>query len=184
VNELLEKVTEFIQSRTARERWLAVLVACVTVALLVQGIAIGPIRASLSNVERETEDLAVSLQRSERMAREIQRLQTELAMVESRIKPGERANLFTLLENLAAQARIKDQLESIKPKQASGNEMYPETRVEVSIKGATLNQTVQFLYQIESAPVLLIIRSLRIKSRNDDSKLLDVSFAVSSFERA
>ena len=84
----------------------------------------------------------------------------------------------------AGDAGIQDQLESIKPKQPSGNARYPETRVEVSLKGATLKQMVQYLYAIESAPVLLIIRSLRVKAREDDSGLIDVSFSVSSFERA
>jgi hypothetical protein len=32
--------------------------------------------------------------------------------------------------------------------------------------------------------VLLIIRSIRIKTRADRSQLLDISFSVSSFERA
>ena len=79
---------------------------------------------------------------------------------------------------------VKDRLESIKPKQPSGNERYPETRVEVKLKGATLEQTVQLLYRIETAPAHLIVRSLRIKSRPDGTNLLDVSLSVSSFEQA
>jgi hypothetical protein len=85
---------------------------------------------------------------------------------------------------MAEQAQVKDALDSIKPKKPSGNERYPETRVEVQLKGATLKQTVQLLYRIETAPVPLIVRSLRIKNRPDGSGRLDVSLSVSSFERA
>jgi hypothetical protein len=52
------------------------------------------------------------------------------------------------------------------------------------LKGATLEQTVQLLYRIETAPVHLIMRSLRIKTRPDGSGRLDVNLSVSSFERA
>ena len=101
-----------------------------------------------------------------------------------RVEPGAKTNLFTLLEALAAQSGVKDQLDSMKPKQTSGNAAYPETRVEVSLKGVTLAQTVEFIYKIENAPSHLIIRSIRLKVRARDSQLLDVSFSVSSFERA
>ena len=183
MNELFERLTGWMDSRSPRERWLVVLVLCVAGALLVQLVIVSPLRAQLQRVERRNESLETQVMASERMAREIRVLQSDLESVEARIKPGEKTNLFTLLERLAAEASIKDQLESIKPKQPSGNQRYPETRVEVSLKGATLKQTVQFLHKIESAPVLLIMRSLRVKSRND-SPLLDVSFSVSSFERA
>ena len=38
------------------------------------------------------------------------------------IRPGERTNLFTLIETLAGHAQVKEQLKSIKPKPPSGNE--------------------------------------------------------------
>jgi hypothetical protein len=56
--------------------------------------------------------------------------------------------------------------------------------VEVALSGATLEQLTQLLHQIETAPLHLIIRSLRIKAQGGkDSTLLDVRFSVSSFER-
>jgi len=184
LNELLERIQIYLASRSARERWLGVLVVCVAAAILIQTAFVGPMRAELNRTASEVETLEGDLVRGERMAREIQRLQADLSLIEARIKPGEKTNLFTLLESLADEAAVKDRLESIKPKQPSGNDRYPETRVEVSIKGATLPQVVSYLYRIETAPVLLIVRSLRIKTKADGSNLLDVSFSVSSFERA
>jgi Tfp pilus assembly protein PilO len=184
VNELLAQLRALVEKRSPRERWLAVLAACVALALALQAFVAGPLRDRLARTHSEIERLESDLQISARMSREIRRLRSDLSLVEARIKPGETTNLFTLLESLAGEAQIRDQLESIKPKQPSGNDRYPETRVEVSLKGATLKQTVQFLHKIESAPMLLIIRSLRIKSREDQSQLLDVSFSVSSFKQA
>jgi hypothetical protein len=41
---------------------------------------------------------------------------------------------------------------------------------------------VTYLQRIESAPQLLSIKSLRIRTRSDKPDLLDVNFTVSSFE--
>jgi hypothetical protein len=183
MNDLIEQLRALLQSRSPRERWLMVLAGCIAGLLAVQLFLAAPLRSELARSLAASELLEGDLQRAARMSRDIRQLRADLGAVEARIKPGETTNLFTVLEGLAGKAEIREQLESIKPKQASGNERYPETRVEVSIKGATLKQTIQFLYEIESAPVLLIVRSLRVKSREDDSQLLDVSFSVSSFKR-
>ncbi len=184
MNELFARARAYVLSRPPREHWLMVFAVCVVVALVVQSLAAAPMRARLVALRDESLTLETDLKIAERMGREMRHLQSQLALVEARIRSGEKTNLFTLLENLAGEAGIRNQLESIKPKQPSGSDRYPETRVAVSLRGATLAQTVRFLHEIESAPVLLIIRSLRIKAREDSSQMLDVSFTVSSFERA
>ncbi len=184
MSELLDRTCAYLRSRSPQERWVGALALCVLSLILVHALGIAPLDARLRSVQSETEVLDMDLPRVQRMAAEVRRLQAELARVEARIQPGEKTNLFTVLENLAAEAQIRDQLESIKPKQPSGNPRYPETRVEVRLRDATLKQAIQYLYRIETAPMLLIIRSIRIKARDDDSQLLDVNFSVSSFERA
>jgi hypothetical protein len=41
---------------------------------------------------------------------------------------------------------------------------------------------VTYLHQIETAPQVLSVKSLRIRTRQDKPELLDVTFTVSSFE--
>ena len=184
MSELLARLRAYIQGRSARERLLIGGALLVAGTLLLQAVVIAPLRAGVADAQREGARLQTDLLRAQRMTREILRLRADLERIEARIKTGQSTNLFTLLEALAGEAQMRERLESIKPKQPSDHEKYRETRVEVSLKGATLEQAVQFLYKIESAPVLLIIRSLRMKSRRDDATVLDVSFSVSSFERA
>lgn len=184
MSEILHLLRSYLSGRTARERWLMTLGVCVMAAIAAYLWAIAPLQTRVVRVEQEIVKLDADAFRAQLIAREVRRLQAGLVEVEARIKPGERTNLFTLLEDLAAQASVQEQLESIKPKQPSGNEKYPETRAEVRLKGTTLDQAVQFLYKIETAPVHLIVRSLRIKARKDSSALLDISFSVSSFEHA
>jgi len=183
VNELLENVRAYLAERTPRERWLMVLAGCVLGFLVVFTQGVVPLQNLYAAAEKEISRLELDELKAARIAREVQLLRGQVVLTEAKIKPGESTNLFTLLESMASDSSLTEQLESIKPKQPSKNPDYPETRVEVQLKGATLEQTVTFLYRIEHAPVHLIVRSIRLKKRADDSKLLDVSFSVSSFRR-
>lgn len=183
MNAWIERGYVWLRSRTPREQWLLIGAAVALVGAAAYPLLIQPLRADIDQADARIEQLETKLLRATRMAADVRQLQAGLASVEQRIEPGARTNLLTLLESLAARAALGAQLESIKPKQAAGNERYPETRLEVSLKGASLGQTVNFLYLIENAPAHLIIRSLRIRTRGAEN-LLDVSFSVSSFERA
>lgn len=180
----LEWVQNLLAQRSARERWILLGGACTLVIVMIHAIAIRPMSDRVAPARSEVQQLESEFAQALRMAGDVRLLQAELSDVEGRISPGQATNLFALLEKLAAEAQVKDQLESIKPKQPSGNAQYPETRVEVQLKGATLGQAVHFLHRIETAPMHLIVRSMRIRARPDGSKLLDVSFSVSSFVRA
>lgn len=184
MKRLLAILRSFLDARSPRERWILALGGVTLIVLMVNFAVAQPLRARVERGEAQVARLQGELERAVRLARSVGELQTAVRQTEERIAPGEKTNLFTLLENIAEEARIKDRLESIKPKQPSTNALYPETRLEVSLKGATLEQTVKLLYAIDTAPAHLIIRSLRIKSRPDGSDLLDVSISVSSFERA
>ena len=185
MNALLQQLKALLAERSPRERWILVIASCVFALWAVDGLIVTPLE---ERIERSTLDFAnaeADTLRAGRLAQRIFVLRGELETVQRRIQPGAETNLLALIESLAHKAGMKDQLEAIKPRLASGNALYPETRVEVSLKGATLQQTVELLYAIEHAPLHLLVRSLRIRSRKDwVTQVLDVSFFVSSFERA
>ena len=188
---LLLRIQILWRQRTERERWLLGGAGTLLVAAIFQLSVIGPLQDWVTRTEGEVAQLQTDLVRATRLAGDVRRLQGELTRVEERIRVAEETNLFNLLEGLAASTKVKNQLESIKPKKPSGNALFPETRVEVSLKGVTLTQMVDFLYQIENTDRHLIIRSVRIRRPARVGRLaktapprLDVSFSVSSFERA
>lgn len=187
MNELLAPLRSYLASRSTRERWLLVAAACVLGLMFIYGVLIAPLETSATATEAKTSELEGQLVRALSIASEMRGLQGELADVESRIQPGAKTNLIAVLSTLAADAKIsQDQLESIEPKQPSANAQYPETRAEVRLKGTSLAQCVDFLYRIETSQSHLIVRSLKMRTRGDgsDGPVLDVSFSVSSFERA
>ena len=187
MNDWLAPLRSYLSSRSPRERWLLVAGACALALILVYSIFIVPLGETARAADARVAQLEVELIRAQGIAREMRALQGELASVEARIQPGANTNLIALLSTLAADAKIsQEQLESIEPKQPSANARYPETRAEVRLKGASLDQMVEFLHKIETSRSHLIVRSLKIRSRGDgpNGPVLDVSFSVSSFERA
>ncbi len=182
MNALLTPVREYLAKLAPRERWLLVLAVCLLSAIFLDLALIRPLSARVDAAEARSTQLERDVARALRIASDVRLLQGELASVERRIRPGERTNLLSELERMAAAAAITDgQLESIKERGASANSLYPETRVEVSIKGVSLQQIVDYLYRIETAPILLIVRSLRVRARGGPR--VDVQFSVSTFER-
>jgi type II secretory pathway component PulM len=104
-----------------------------------------------------------------------------LGTVETRIQNGPTGEIFTTLEQMAAQSLVK--IDSMEPRTAPASDEYRETKVQVALKGVTLAQLVGLMSKIDSAPQMLSIKSLRIRTRQDKQDLLDVTFTVSSFER-
>jgi general secretion pathway protein M len=187
MNDLLAPLRSYLGTRSPRERWLLVAGVCALALVVVYTSIVAPLGDSARRADARVAQLELELITALGIAGEMRALQGELAYVEARIQSGSNTNLIALLSTLAADAKIsQEQLESIEPKQPSTNARYPETRAEVRLKGASLEQMVEFLHKIETSTSHLIVRSLKIRSRGDgpSGPVLDVSFSVSSFERA
>ncbi len=187
MNDLLAPLRSYLATRSPRERWLLVAGACVLALVVVYSLLIAPLGARVVAADLRVTQLELDVLRAVGIAREMRGLQGELERVEGRIQPRSDTNLIALLSTLAADSKIsQDQLESIEPRQPSTNAKYPETRAEVRLKGTSLEAMVEFLHKIETSSAHLIVRSLKIRSRGDgpNGPVLDVSFSVSSFERA
>ena len=102
------------------------------------------------------------------------------AVAHIRLFVQDRQHTLTLLEALASSSAVK--IDSMEERKSPDHELYRVTRVDVELKKVTLTQVVTFLHGIESSARQFSIKGLRIKTRSDQNDLLDVSFAVSSFE--
>ncbi len=141
---------------------------------------IQPVRSLVANAEARVDTAEQEVALSTQLRDELVAVSTQLRAVEERVRRGPRGNLFTVLESLAAQSALK--VASVEPQAAPNHERYQESKVQVVLKEVTLAQTVNFLHRIESAEQLLSVKSLRLRTRPDQSDLLDVTFSVSSFE--
>jgi len=168
------------QNLSARERLLVGSASGILLfGLLCFGIVM-PLLSASDRVVARADAAEQQLGALVRLRREYDDVQGRLASVEQRIRSEARGNLRTTLESLASLATVK--VESMEPQASPANDAYRETKVEVALAGITLPQTVNYLHQIETAPQVLSVKSLRIRTRPDKPELLDVSFTVSSFE--
>jgi hypothetical protein len=169
------------RQRNAREQALLAGAAFIGLLVVIQFAIVDPLSARLEEARAASERAEKDVDQVRVLAPELQRIRAQLGPVEQRIQPGAQTNLLQLLGQLAQDANVK--VESIRQKVGARNEKYPETRAEVELRGATIAQTVQYLYKIETAPLYLIVRSLTIRASGSE-QLLDVTFSVSSFQRA
>jgi len=149
-------------------------------ALLLFGV-VNPILAASTRAASRVTVAEGQLAAVVRLRQELDEVNARLGSVEQRIRSGPRGEIFTTLESLARASAVT--VDSMEPRTSPASEDYRETKVQVILRGVTLAQMVNYLQRIESAPQLLSIKSLRIRTRADKPELLDVNFTVSSFER-
>lgn len=181
MNELLERLRSVLGGLAPRERLLLGGAAAALLATLLWLAVVTPALASLDHARLRVANAERDLEMARRLQAQLQEMQGRLGAVEQRIQSGPRGNIFTTLEELAQKSAVK--VESMEPQSAPAQERYKETKVQVVLKQVTLAQAVSFLHGIESAPQLLSVKSLRVRTRAEQKEeLLDVTFTVSSFE--
>jgi len=90
----------------------------------------------------------------------------------------------TVIEEIGASLGMKDKLSSFKDVEESVEQGYDIRGVEVSIKGVTLNQFVNLLYEIDRYPALLLVKEMDLKTGFEDNKLMDCRVKVLLVQRA
>jgi type II secretory pathway component PulM len=180
VREWWGRLRTVLEQLSPRERWLVGGVAGVFAVVLVLLGVVNPLRAALEGGRERAAAAEQQLSVALALRRELDEVRGRLAHVEQRIREGPRGNLFTTLESLARESAVK--VDSMQPQTVPSDTAYRETKVEVKLEGVSLAQLANYLNKIESAPQLLSVKSLRIRTRSDKPDLLDVSFTVSSFE--
>lgn len=181
MNELLERARNAWDNLSPREQ---ILVGAAGGLLAVTLLVLAVVMPFVSLADRA----AARVQSAEQQVLAMVRLQREYAEisgglreVEERIRSqGNQQNIRTLLDHLAESSSVR--IASMEERQASKNEQYVETKVEVSLKNVSLSQAIKYLHNIEASPQQLSVKSLRIRALGDASQLLDVTFSVSSFE--
>lgn len=180
MNGLLARLRTWFESLAPRERMLVAAAGAALALVLLLAVVVQPLRSAASAAEARARSAAELLEALQELRARYDEANARVAGVESRIRSGPRGEIFTTLETMARESAV--QVDSMEPRTTPASEHYRESKVQVSLKGVTLAQTVNYLHRIESAPQLLSVKSLRMRSRRDDPELLDVTFTVSSFE--
>lgn len=177
----LARLRAWFDGLAQREKLLVAAAGGLTVLVLVWALAVRPLIAVRAGAIARAEAAEQQAEAVRELRRRYDEVAGRLAGVEARIQSGPQANLFATLESLAQQSAVK--VDAMEPRTAPASEQYRETKVQITLDHATLPQVVAYLHKIESAPQLLSVKSLRLRTRTDQPELLEVTFTVSSFER-
>jgi type II secretory pathway component PulM len=189
MNDLIGRIKILWEGLAPREQILvSIAVGALALTILALGIVM-PVMAATDGARSSAENAERELEMMQRMRRDWDGLHGRLDAVENQIQASrDGQNLLTLLEALAVRAGVKPS--SMEKRQSGESEQYEETKVEVSLKGVSLQQAVTYLASIEEESRPLSVKSLRIKRRpgrpgkgkEQTADLIDVTFAVSSFK--
>jgi type II secretory pathway component PulM len=180
VSDLLDRLREALANLTPREQILIGL-AGATLSFVLVFTLISKVSDVAESAHAGVDSAEQQLALVKRLRRDYDEVTARLGAVEQRIgQTAQNRNVLTLLEALAATSGVK--VESMEQRQAANNDRYRETKIEVELKNVTLTHMVSYLHNIEASRQLLSVKALRVKTRTDESSLLDVTFSVSSFE--
>lgn len=177
-----ETAVDFLEKRTPRERQMLAFMTVAIGLFLAYWIAVGLILNPIRDTKLAIETRQLGLRRMLTLQADYRRIQSQVAALEQRIRAGQQGNVLSSLETMASESQIKDKITSMDPRSTPPNELYRETVIEVRLANVNLKQLVDYLYRIQSSPVLLKVKRMRLKTRSDDPGYLDVTFRVSSFE--
>ncbi len=180
MKELIARIQATLANLSPRERLLVAGAGGVFLVLVLLVGVINPVLSASSRASRRVEAAEEELRAVQILRSRYDEVNARMASVEQRIQSGPQGEIFTVLESLARASAVT--VDSMEPRTAPASDDYRETKVQVILRGVTLAQLVNYLQRIESAPQLLSIKSLRIRTRSDKPELLDVNFSVSSFE--
>ena len=180
MRELWRRLVVAFEGLSRNERLLVSIAGGLIALTLVWFALLMPLIGSAQRVASAAEAAEQEVEAVRGLRARFDEVNGRLAAVEARIRSGPSGEIFTSLEQMAAQSAVK--IDSMEPRTAPASDEYRETKVQVSLKGVSLAQLVSLLSRIDEAPQMLSIKSLRIRTRADKQDLLDVTFTVSSFE--
>lgn len=164
-----------------REQMFALIGAGVVI-LLVFGMPLILTSSKLSSLENEIVEGREKQREILKRMEQFQSQSQKLKEIEAKIAKGFDATITTTMATLAEKVGIKDRIENIRDKGARSTELFDEISVEVKLVKITVPQLMDYLYQIEQHPDLVLrISQIRIKRRFDNKQLLDVMFEVSTY---
>lgn len=138
---------------------------------------------SLEKIRRLDRAIATEAKRLEQV-RELHKAVTELGDREAKLqeqirrRSTESFSVASVVESLARDAGVMDQVQYLKPEQGKLSDQFREGLVSLKISEITPTQLVDFLYRLESSERILRVRNLQLRPSPKDSGKLDATLTV------
>jgi type II secretory pathway component PulM len=181
MNEWWSRARAWFEGLARREKLLVAAAGGALALVLLVLLVVQPLLGARASAAERAEAAQQQYEAVKQVKARFDEVSGRLASVEQRIATGPQGNLLATLQDLANRSAVK--LDSIEPRTAPAAPPYRETKLQVTLANASLPQVVRFLHEIENAPQVMSVKSLRLRMRADQPGMLEVTFTVSSFER-
>ncbi|MBB5347352.1 type 4a pilus biogenesis protein PilO [Desulfoprunum benzoelyticum] len=130
-----------------------------------------------------------SVQQRQKDLEQIQKLRQDYLLIKKReggirdrlAKRSRDFALFTYVDRMADQAKIKDTIQYMKPSVATGEGSLQESLVELKLQGTTLEGLVNFLKLVESTENVVSLRRLAIQENGKTKGYIDVTMQIVTY---
>lgn len=181
MREWLDRLRAWFDGLARREKALVAAAGGASALALTFALVVQPLLNARTAAAARAEAAEQQYENAKEVKARFDEVSGRLAAVEQKIATGPQGNLLATLQDLAQRSAVK--LDSIEPRTAPAAPPYRETKLQVTLANASLPQVVRFLHEIENAPQVMSVKSLRLRMRPDQPGMLEVTFTVSSFER-
>lgn len=165
-----------------REKHLKPLIAGCLALLLIGGIlTYNSYQQSLENLERKIAGAQSELTKLQNSLEEYRALDAHLQKLKRESNSTVGRNLITTVEDAAERIDARSQLVYVRPQPDKNHEDLTEEGVEIRLVKLQLHQLVELLHQFEQVGQRLKVTQLRVRTRFDNSELLDTSMILSRF---
>ncbi|MGO9145867.1 MAG: type II secretion system protein GspM [Desulfomonilia bacterium] len=176
VEQALGRALDYLATLSPRERLIVIGGTVFLVVFILLAGIIGPLVHYKSILEKSLASNDTQLKKIYALSANIKGLQAVASI--SAVSGNKQFTLFGYLEELAAQLRINDRIEYMKP--ITDTTEANRESVEVKIRGLYLEDLIGLLFGIENTPYPVKIKRLNLKKQEKDGNL-DVTFQVISY---
>ncbi len=176
-------MTAFFSKLSVRERWLVLGAAVFVGSVLLFAIIVNPLMDKKQRYIRMAQDKRQDLAQFSEFASEYRSLQSSLAEMKKKVASGNSdMSLLAAMESSARKLGLADRIASMKPFTSELESGMVQSSVEMRVEKVDLKGLVQFIEAIETGPNMAVTTRLRIKTRFDNSALLDTTLLVTTLE--
>lgn len=169
-----------IKHLNPREKIIVAVGLAILIFLFVWFALLNPYLKTMRTLERKIVVHQNNLQKVETMREQISQLRQQLAGV--KISSQGAKPLFSLVENMAVQTGVREQLLSMRPQPATIQGQFRQQLVEIRLEKISLSQVVKLLHAVEYRSGGVQVKSMQIKPRFEDPSMLDVNMVLMSLE--
>jgi len=172
---------------SSRERIYLILGGITLLGLFLYGVysAAAAYGDRMNTLERLIQQKQEARSTLNEIGKEYVQIKGQIGILDDRIQKDQgQFSLLSFLESLAGTAEVRSRIAYMRPQAQVQVDQYRETSVEMKIENVTLDQAIRFLSSIEQAPHVIKIKNLHMRTRYANPQFLDVTFLVSTYEKA